>query len=347
MGPGAESELRRTRGPALSEQRPSSISMPTGETDSDYVEWAVEEDRVGDGEEGTSCRDLLTPVNIFALCGLMGSMVHALILSILSISMITISNEFKMTWSQRGFILSAFSLTYAIFQVPGGFFVMRCGPYVGPFVACVGGFISLSAIPLCVDASVSEQKGGGDDNSHVVAVFYGFMLVLGFLGVGFNPAFHDIIAHKVELQRRSFVHNTVYSGQQLGYVLATVGVNVSIDHFGWRITFFLAGGVCLCVGVIWRLFVDRNMPNVDTNAQDAGDALPLSFVVDAQAILGSEPSQYEKWRAVITSPAFMVICLNHFGAVWTSRAASNRVLLTCARNYCLQRPLLLCLFPKL
>jgi MFS family permease len=281
--------------------------------------------------------------------------------------MITIAGEFHLSYAQRGLILSAFSLTYAVFQIPGGVFVMRCGPYVGPFVACLGGCLSLAALPLCVDAfhakpnatnatnaatnahaarhaaeSGADGGGGGGghmsdiDNTAVVSIFYGFMLFLGFLGAGFNPAFHDIIAHKVKLQSRSFVHNTVYSGQQLGSVLATVGVNISIDQFGWRVTFAIAGGICLCVAITWRLVVDRDMPDVDNTRKSHGDPaddVRLSSVVVTRGASADEtapPSAsaalftpYEKWRTVLTSPAFLVICLNHFGAVWVSRVASN------------------------
>ena len=129
----------------------------------------------------SSCGGWLTPVHTFALCGLLGSMVHSLIVSINSIAMITIAKEFQLSYAQRGFILSAFSLTYAIFQIPGGIFVMRFGPYVGPFVACLGGCLSLAAIPLCVDAfhptqNVSVADAAQTPNTAaVVSIFYGFM----------------------------------------------------------------------------------------------------------------------------------------------------------------------------
>lgn len=266
----------------------------------------------GEGRSHEKTCGCLTSVQAFAICGMLCSMVHAMTLSILSISIITIASEFSLSWQQRGFILSAFSLTYSIFQIPGGFFVMSYGPYVGPFVACLGGFLSFATLPLLVDALA--KKSGHDQNT-IVYIFYVNMLFLGFLGAGFNPAFHALIAFKVKVQSRSFVHNTVYSGQQLGYILATVGVNISIDQLGWRKTFVIAGLISLLVGITWWQVLDRSMPNIDNNRGDT------SFIL--QEDKRQNATQYKMWRKVLTNPAFHVICLNHFGSVWLSRVASN------------------------
>ena len=264
----------------------------------------------GQTDDKMCCR-LLRPVYAFTLAGLLCSAVHMMVYSILSISLITVAQEFQLTWAQRGFILSAFSLTYSIFQIPGGFFVMKYGPYIGPMFASCGSCLALIVIPIAVHIFGAGDKGA------IVAIFYCNMLFLGFLGAGYNPAFHDIIAHKVPISSRSFVHNLVYSGQQLGAVVATVGVAASIGAFGWRVTYVIAGSICFFVGITWRLLVNRQMPNVDNSGphenQATEDGEPATVVF----------TTYEKWRTVLTSPAFLVICLNHFGSVWISRVAMN------------------------
>ena len=102
-----------------------------GQTATPYIDGDVR-------TRGRLCCRLLSPVYAFTLAGLLCSAVHNMVYSILSISLITVAQEFQLTWAQRGFILSAFSLTYSIFQIPGGFFVMKHGPYIGPMLASCG-----------------------------------------------------------------------------------------------------------------------------------------------------------------------------------------------------------------
>lgn len=268
---------------------------------------------VTDVEERKVCGGRMRAIYGFALAGFLCSAVHNMVYSIFSISMISIAEEYGFTWAQRGFILSAFSITYAIFQVPSGLFVSKYGPYIGPFIASFGSFLSLVLIPVLTQCFKDEEK------EIVMYIFYCNMLFLGFLGAAFNSALHDIIAHKVDVSRRSFIHNLVYSGQKLGAVMSTLGVNISIDAFGWRVTYVIAGFFCGFVSLMWLFLVDRKMPNANVFVPSNENGH-----IDEEARQTVEAfTTHEKWWAVAKSPAFMVICLNHFGSVWLSRVVAN------------------------
>lgn len=278
-----------------------------------------------------SCKYKITcfknPVYKFACAGMLCSTVHNMVYSILSISLITIAKEFGLTFTQRGFILSGFSLTYACFQIPGGVFVQKFGAFIGPFLSSMGSCASLLAIPFLID-NVSDSHA-----SAVMYIFYGAMLVLGALGAGFNPAFHTMISYKVTVEERSLVHNVVYSGQQLGSILSTVGVDIGISAFGWRNTFVIAAAICFVAGLVWFLAVDtEKMPNVHDAPDSSYQQLEGSpkFTVEkfrddkeADRLEEQHFTRYEKWKAVLIAPAFWVICVNHFGSVWVSRVAVN------------------------
>ncbi len=151
----------------------------------------------------------------------------------ISIAASALKADLSLTTVQMGYIFSAFSLTYALLQIPGGAMVDRVNPRkLYPFILV---FWSLATL---VQGFLSS--------------FIGFIVTRATIGVFEAPSYpmnnRIVSAWFPERERASAI--AVYtSGQFIGLAFLTPLLVIIQTHLGWRGLFISSG----LIGIVWAL----------------------------------------------------------------------------------------------
>ena len=151
----------------------------------------------------------------------------------ISVAKDPIAGDLDLSDRAMGWILSAFALGYALFQVPGGMMADRFGPR-----KVLTGIVSFWS-------ALTALTG--------IAWNFVSLLIMRFLfGAGEAGAFPNMsraIFSWMPLRERGLVIGLNFSGSRLGAAFALPFVAWLITSFGWRMSFFILG----VIGVIWAL----------------------------------------------------------------------------------------------
>lgn len=145
-----------------------------------------------------------------------------------------IAEDLDLSDTQMGWVMSAFALGYALFQVPSGMLADRLGPR-----KVITVIVSLwSLFTFLTGAAWSYMS----------------ILIMRFLfGGGEAGAFPAISRANftwIPLKERGIVTGINFSGSRLGAAFAFPLITVMITSLGWRASFYIMGAI----GLIWALF---------------------------------------------------------------------------------------------
>jgi len=165
----------------------------------------------------------------------------------LSIAAPLLKDEFGLSASQLGILLSSFFWTYTLFQLVSGWAVDRFD--VNWVIAA--GFLTWS---LATAAT---------------ALVHGFVVLLVIrliLGIGESvafPSYSKILARHCAECRRGLANALIMAGMMLGPALGTFAGGMLMARFGWRPFFFVLG----LVSLVWLLPWLKWMPREQTAAE--------------------------------------------------------------------------------
>lgn len=163
-----------------------------------------------------------------------------------------ITHDLSISDIQMGWVLSAFALGYALFQVPGG----ALGDKYGVRKVMTGIMLIWSLFTALTG----------------VAWNYISMLFCRFIfGAGEAGAFPNIsrAAYSwVPLKERGIFQGINFSGSRLGAAFALPLVAYLIDAWGWREIFYFFGGVGVLCSILFY-FLFRNKPEEHSGISDA------------------------------------------------------------------------------
>jgi MFS family permease len=158
----------------------------------------------------------------------------------LSIAAPLLKNEFQLSATQLGVLLSSFFWTYSFFLPLSGWLVDRFD--VKWVIA--GGFILWSAATAATGA---------------VHAFGTLLLARLALGAGESvsyPACSVILSRYFPEHKRGFANASIVAGAALGPALGTVAGGILMSRFGWRLVFLVVG----LTSLLWLLPWLRWMP---------------------------------------------------------------------------------------
>jgi len=160
----------------------------------------------------------------------------------ISVAKAGISEDLDLSDAQMGWILSAFALGYASFQVPSGMLADNKGPRIilTTIVALWSGFTALT---------------GAAWN------FVSLLVIRALFGAGEAgafPAISRVTFSWIPMNERGVVTGINFSGSRLGAAFALPFVAWLIEYSGWRISFFVLGLVGIVWALIWYLFFRDN-----------------------------------------------------------------------------------------
>ncbi|MEF3353900.1 MFS transporter [Paenibacillus sp. GYB006] len=162
---------------------------------------------------------------------------------VINFGVVQISEEFQLSASASGLILSIFFLGYAIMQIPGGWLSDRFGEKIVLFISIVGFsiFTGLTAIAWSF--------------SSLLVIRFLFGLAEG----SFFPAGSKLISTSIEENKRSRAMSVFLSALTVAGVIAPILTTTMLVQFGWRTMFLIIGMIGLFIAVLYWVFLKPNI----------------------------------------------------------------------------------------
>lgn len=218
---------------------------------------------------------------------MMGLMLMALLLcyidrTIISIAAIEMQKEYGWSDSQKGLMLSLFSVGYLTTQLLGGILSNKFGGR-NVYLFCVV-FWSVTTVLTPTAAATS---------------FAVLLVARVALGVGEGatyPASYNLISQWMAEHERARSLGLISSAAAVGTVGALLVTGLLIAQFGWPSVFYLFGGLGLLWSILWWQVIPAQAPA-------AGHAGPAA---------GSDRAAIP-WRILLTHPAILTLYVVNFG----------------------------------
>ncbi|MBM2825251.1 MAG: hypothetical protein HW402_915 [Dehalococcoidales bacterium] len=218
-----------------------------------------------------------------------------------------IRSEFHLDYAQAGLVVSAFSLSYGIGQLPAGWITDRVGSRVMLSVGIVG--VAVVGVLLGL--------------SHTYLLLIVFLVLMGLMGGGYHPGSAKMIWSSVEPDKRGRALGFHMVGGSASFFLAPIIAAAIAATWGWRGSFIglaiptLAFGIFLYV-VLGRAGMKEDMHTTTVTASESSPVkgylrrlVPLLILVNVfQSILSA---------VLAFVPLYLV---DHFGISQGAAAAS-------------------------
>ena len=161
----------------------------------------------------------------------------------ISVAKEPIAGELGLSDKAMGWVLSAFALGYALFQVPSGMLADRLGPR-----GVLAGIVSFWSMLTALTGAAWN---------------YASLLVIRFFfGAGEAGAFPGMaraVFSWIPLRERGLVTGLNFSGSRLGAAFALPFVAWLITDYGWRAAFVILGAIGIGWALLWW-FGFRDLP---------------------------------------------------------------------------------------
>ena len=200
-----------------------------------------------------------------------------------------IRRDLGLTPVLMGFVFSAFSLAYALFEVPSGWLGDRIGPRK-----------VLSRIVLCWSAFTALTGSAWN-----MASLWVFRFLFGAGEAGAYPNMARATKNWFPFRERGYAQGMVWMFARWGGAAAPLIVMVLAYPFGWRGAFLLLG----VIGVAWVWAFRRSFH--DTPAEDGRpNAAELAYIA-AGGQSGAAPAALS-WPSMLRSPTLWCLSIMYF-----------------------------------
>jgi MFS transporter, FSR family, fosmidomycin resistance protein len=152
-----------------------------------------------------------------------------------------IAHEFNLSATQTGFIITAFSVTSGLSQLPGGFLADKLGPR------------KMITLSIC-GIGASGLFIGLSNNLEIMLIF---LIFLGVFGGGYHPSVPPLLSASVppEIRGKAFGFHII--GGNTAYFLAPlIGAGIAAI-WGWRAAFFSLSIPALIFGIIFYILIGK------------------------------------------------------------------------------------------
>jgi ACS family D-galactonate transporter-like MFS transporter len=187
----------------------------------------------------------------------------------LSIAAPLLKNEFQLSATQLGVLLSSFFWTYSFFLPVSGWLVDR---FDVKWVLA-GGFFIWSAATAATGA---------------VHAFGILLLARLTLGVGESvsyPACSTILSQYFPEHKRGFANASIVAGMALGPALGTLAGGILMSRFGWRAVFFVVGLTSLSWLLPWLRWMPKS--HMDSPSQSGLSAPGMLQILEQRSAWGT------------------------------------------------------------
>ena len=172
--------------------------------------------------------------------------------TILSIAAPGIMKEFALSETQMGVVFSSFLLSYTILMIPGG----RLADLFGPRLV-------FTLFALGSGAATAAFAFGGAFGA-IIGIIPAFALLRLLFGVVTSPIYPTagkMTANWMAPTERARTIGIINAGAGLGGAVSPILFAWMIGVYGWRMSFALAGGVTMALGVVWHIIARDRPPD--------------------------------------------------------------------------------------
>ncbi len=248
---------------------------------------------------GATGRNTVVRWFILALI-LLASFLAYVLRSNMSIVGPTIKNEIGFTEMQLGMVLSAFSLSYAIFQIPSGVFGGRLGSRAAiAAIAIVWGVLTIAfgLVPGSGVASIGV----------VVASLVGLRFLMGVAQAPIFPVTGATTADWFPVGHWGLPLGLSSTGLTLGAAATAPLLVWLMGLYGWRATFFLTAPVAFLLAGIWWWYV-RDYPRDHPKVNPGELAL-----IDADRLPPQSDAEHRGiWKKVLVNRDILLLTISYF-----------------------------------
>jgi len=206
-----------------------------------------------------------------------------------------ITDELHLTTAQMARVLSAFALSYALFEIPSGWLADVIGPrkVLTRIVVWWSGFTMLT--------------GAAPGYTTLLATRFLF----GAGEAGALPSTSNAVARWFPLSERGKANGAVLFGTRVGGMVGVPLVLLLINRWGWRASFVIVGSIGLVWAAAWFAWF-RDDPSRHPSVTSA----ELAWIRQDDLVPGLQspvPSHGSTpWRAILHSRNLYAICAMYF-----------------------------------
>lgn len=165
----------------------------------------------------------------------------------------SITRELHLNTAQMAWVFSAFTIAYAIFEIPSG----RLGDTIGPRKVLTRIVLWWSAFTMATGLAWN---------------YLSIMITRFLFGAGEAGAFPNMsrsLSHWFPERERGTAHGVMFMGSRLGGAITPLLVTPILAYAGWRTSFWIFGtlGVAWCI-FWWRWFRDDPAKHPAVNAEE-------------------------------------------------------------------------------
>ena len=152
-----------------------------------------------------------------------------------------IRSDFGLDYTQSGLVISAFSLSYGVGQLPAGWLADRIGPRIMITVGICGVAVAGFLVGL----------------SQTYIMMIVFLALMGLAGGGYHPASPSLISASVEPKNRGRALGVHMIGGSASFFLAPLIAAVIAATWGWRGSFIGLAVPTMIFGIMFYVFLGR------------------------------------------------------------------------------------------
>jgi len=152
-----------------------------------------------------------------------------------------IRDDLSLTYTQVGWLVSAYSLAYGISQLPAGWLADRIGPRIILTIGVAG--VGVAGLLI------------GIAPTYVMLAL--FLVLLGIAGGGYHPAAVPLVSASVEAKNRGRTLGLHQVGGSSSFFLAPLIVAGIASAFGWRGTFLAVSVPSIAFGIAFYMLLGR------------------------------------------------------------------------------------------
>ncbi len=221
----------------------------------------------------------------------------------LSIAGKYIQDEFAFSTETMGWVLSAFVLGYALFQVPGGWLGDRLGPRDVLTFAILWWSVFTAATGIAPRLPLAGWFG----------LAWSFAVVRFLIGLGEAAAFpnaNKLVGFWIGASRRGIANSFFVAGVGAGGALTPMLIAWIMQHWGWRVSFYLCAWLGVVAALGWRLYA-TNRPEQHPRVNPA--ELELIRSSEAHALPRSETGSRVRppWRKMLSRASVLGLFLSY------------------------------------
>jgi ACS family glucarate transporter-like MFS transporter len=221
----------------------------------------------------------------------------------LSIAGQAIQRELSISTEAMGWLFSAFLLGYALLQIPGGWLADKFGGRRVIFAAVLWWSVFTALTALAPNLPLARW----------FSIVWSFAIIRFLVGAGeasSQPGINKIVAAWTGTSRRGIGSSFSIAGIGLGGATTPILIAWVMLRWGWRSSFYIAGGIGIAAAMFWRWYVtDRPEEHPSVNAAE----LELIHQRQAAPLINTPPHSIRTpWKRILSSPSIWSLCVAYF-----------------------------------